>query len=199
MDTHYPSQVNNILYDQLRIHSTCSCSTPHLDLTRLRLDFEHDKQDGVNIPFELLFAAGQTPCFASESQIRWKETKIWVSRYRCLADESMRKRAKERLTFCFLFAQIEEFAWKETTFICRPNFKPISQSDNAAISKRSSKGRARGILQADQGRGRQSRLFPHPEQCNEAYRPRQRNSLAKLSPQSGYSTFRMVRTDCAPL
>ncbi|KAF5015836.1 hypothetical protein F66182_12686, partial [Fusarium sp. NRRL 66182] len=52
-DTSYPAQVNNTLYTQLRMHSTCSCSTQHLENARLRLNPEHNTHDDENIPFEL--------------------------------------------------------------------------------------------------------------------------------------------------
>lgn len=81
-DTSYPTQVNNTLYTQLRMYSTCSCSTQHLDYARLRLNSEHDTRDDETIPFELLFAASTTSYHTTNCQYRWREAKISVARYR---------------------------------------------------------------------------------------------------------------------
>lgn len=81
-DTSYPAQVNNTLYTQLRMHSTCSCSTQHLENARLRLNPEHNTHDDENIPFELLFVAGTTSHHTTNCQYRWREAKISVARYR---------------------------------------------------------------------------------------------------------------------
>ncbi|KAI9367893.1 hypothetical protein BJX61DRAFT_550917 [Aspergillus egyptiacus] len=54
-DSRYPAQVNNTLYTCLRLYSSCSCSPPHLDYARLRLDAGHDKEEYGEIPFELVF------------------------------------------------------------------------------------------------------------------------------------------------
>ncbi|KAL2858224.1 hypothetical protein BJX68DRAFT_252860 [Aspergillus pseudodeflectus] len=70
----YPAHVNNTLYTQLRMYSTCSCTTQHLDYARLRLDPEHDQQDAPDVSFDLLFLKGHTPCEAT-CQSRWKEAK----------------------------------------------------------------------------------------------------------------------------
>jgi hypothetical protein len=76
----YPAHVNNTLYTQLRMYSTRSCTTQHLDYARLRLDPEHDQQDAPDVSFDLLFLKGHTPCEAN-CQSRWKEAKVLVARY----------------------------------------------------------------------------------------------------------------------
>ncbi|KAJ5376148.1 hypothetical protein N7509_013034 [Penicillium cosmopolitanum] len=80
-DTRYPAQVNDTLYTQLRMYSTCSCSTQHLEYARLRLDPEHGMQDDADIPFDLLFSAGAASCRTTNCHSRWKEAKVFVARY----------------------------------------------------------------------------------------------------------------------
>lgn len=79
-DTKYPTQVNNNLYTQLRMYSSCSCSTQHLEHARLRLDLEHDTQENTGIPFELAFAVSPKYC-TTNCKFRWKQAKITVARY----------------------------------------------------------------------------------------------------------------------
>lgn len=80
-DTQYPAQVNDTLYTQLRMYSTCSCKTQHLEYARLRLDPEHGLQDDADIPFDLLFSAGATSYRTTNCHSRWKEAKVFVARY----------------------------------------------------------------------------------------------------------------------
>jgi hypothetical protein len=77
----YPLQVNNTLYTQLRIHSTCSCHTQHLECPRLRLDPGHDKGNDADISFNVLFASGPTSSRTNNHQLRWKGVNILVDRY----------------------------------------------------------------------------------------------------------------------
>jgi hypothetical protein len=79
-DTKYPTQVNNTLYTQLRMYSSCSCSTQHLECARLRLGLEHDDKDNTGIPFELAFAVSPKYC-TTDRKFRWKQAKISVARY----------------------------------------------------------------------------------------------------------------------
>jgi hypothetical protein len=58
----YPTHVNNTLYTHLRMYSTCSCTTQHLDYARLRLDPENDQQDAPDVSFDLLFVKGHSSC-----------------------------------------------------------------------------------------------------------------------------------------
>jgi hypothetical protein len=76
----YPTHVNNTLYTHLRMYSTCSCTTQHLDYARLRLDPENDQQDAPDVSFDLLFVKGHSSC-AAKCQSRWKEAKVLVARY----------------------------------------------------------------------------------------------------------------------
>ncbi|KAL3447098.1 hypothetical protein BJX65DRAFT_104527 [Aspergillus insuetus] len=86
----YPSHVNNTLYTHLRMYSTCSCTTQHLDYARLRLDPEHDQQDALDVSFDLLFVKGHSPC-AAKCQSRWKEAKVLVAR-RNNSEQTQKKR-----------------------------------------------------------------------------------------------------------
>ncbi|KAH8704079.1 hypothetical protein BGW36DRAFT_355458 [Talaromyces proteolyticus] len=79
-DPKYTMRVNNTLYTQLRMHSTCSCSTQHLESARLRLDPEHDEQENADILFDMLFVSGPALYFETNCHIRWKEAKILVAR-----------------------------------------------------------------------------------------------------------------------
>ncbi|KAL4800818.1 hypothetical protein BDV19DRAFT_383838 [Aspergillus venezuelensis] len=77
-----PTHVSNTLYTQLEIYSVCACNDEHLKRTHVRLDPEHDLQEGSDMIFDFLFIASssmsrQTP---SSVDIRWKEAKISVSR-----------------------------------------------------------------------------------------------------------------------
>ncbi|CRG89802.1 Nuclear pore complex protein Nup205 [Talaromyces islandicus] len=78
-DTKYLTQIFNTLYTQLRIYSSCSCSTQHLQNAWLRLDLERDSQDNTGVPFELAFAVGPGYCTTSD-KFRWKQAKISVAR-----------------------------------------------------------------------------------------------------------------------
>lgn len=78
-----PTHVSNTLYTQLETFSVCACNNEHLKRTHVRLDPEHDLQEGSDMIFEFLFIASssisrQTPF---PINIRWKEAKISVSRY----------------------------------------------------------------------------------------------------------------------
>ncbi|CEJ60298.1 hypothetical protein PMG11_08877 [Penicillium brasilianum] len=79
-DTKYPAQLNNTLYTQLRIHSSCSCGTQHLQCPRLRLNPGHDKHDDEHIPFDVLFSAGSVSSPTINCQFRWKEVNVSVAR-----------------------------------------------------------------------------------------------------------------------
>ncbi|KAL4966121.1 uncharacterized protein BDV14DRAFT_199255 [Aspergillus stella-maris] len=77
-----PTHVSNALYTQLETYSVCACNDEHLKRTHVRLDPEHDLQEGSDMIFDFLFIASssisrQTP---SSVDIRWKEAKISVSR-----------------------------------------------------------------------------------------------------------------------
>lgn len=80
-DIKYPAEVNNALYTQLRMHSSCSCDTQHLECPRLRLNPRHDKQDEADVSFDVLFAAGSRSIRATKCQLQWKEVKVLVARY----------------------------------------------------------------------------------------------------------------------
>lgn len=80
-DNKNPTQVNNAVYTHLRMISSCSCCTQHLEYPRLRLDPEHHKPDDVDFPFDLLFEAGSTSLCTANCRPLWKEVKILVSRY----------------------------------------------------------------------------------------------------------------------
>ncbi|KAL2812409.1 hypothetical protein BJX63DRAFT_396877 [Aspergillus granulosus] len=79
-DSKYPDHVNNTLYAHLRIYSSCSCNSQHLEYARLRLDTGQDKEEYVDIPFEMLFEA--SPALAQANcTVRWQEAKLWVPRH----------------------------------------------------------------------------------------------------------------------
>lgn len=52
------------------MHSSFSCSPPHLEPARLRLDPGHGKQDNAEIPFNLLFAADSALPRVTHCQLR---------------------------------------------------------------------------------------------------------------------------------
>jgi hypothetical protein len=79
-DPKHPVHINNTLYTYLRIYSSCSCSSQHLDYARLRLDVGHDKEEYADIPFELLFEASPGLAHNADCSVRWKEARIWVPR-----------------------------------------------------------------------------------------------------------------------
>ncbi|KAL4778460.1 hypothetical protein BJX76DRAFT_352607 [Aspergillus varians] len=87
-ETAYPALTNNILYTQLRLHSTCACFLQHLQHVRLRLSpdqsgLEHDK-----IGFDLLLRASSdynNPSTSHQGSIQqdktwWKEAAVSVAR-----------------------------------------------------------------------------------------------------------------------
>ncbi|KAJ6153609.1 hypothetical protein N7470_006568 [Penicillium chermesinum] len=74
------AQVNNALYNQLRIYSTCSCNTRHLEDARLRLDSDQTSWNHALVQFNLLFAASPSHCPESHPQPRWKEGRVLVAR-----------------------------------------------------------------------------------------------------------------------
>ncbi|KAF3396402.1 hypothetical protein F1880_006927 [Penicillium rolfsii] len=74
-----PAEINNSLYTQLRMHSSCSCDTQHLECPRLRLEPGHDNGDEADASFDVLFAAGSRSFRATKCQSRWREVKVLVA------------------------------------------------------------------------------------------------------------------------
>lgn len=77
----YSPKINDAVYTQLRLYSTCSCHVQHLESTRLRLDTESSKLLSGDIPFDVLFVAKAPSCLETECEVEWKEGKISVARY----------------------------------------------------------------------------------------------------------------------
>lgn len=81
-DMEYPAYINDILYEQLRLHACCNCNTRHLEWTQLRLGTEN-KRTNADVEFELLFNLNsQSPLLLEvhgNNHIRWKEAIVSVS------------------------------------------------------------------------------------------------------------------------
>ncbi|KAL3462601.1 hypothetical protein BJX64DRAFT_288291 [Aspergillus heterothallicus] len=80
-DSKYPVQVVNTLYTHLRLYSTCSCSSPHLDYARLRLDAGRYEERYSEVPFELLFTASPPRTSNADCSLRWREARVWVAKH----------------------------------------------------------------------------------------------------------------------
>jgi hypothetical protein len=78
----HPARVANSLYTQLRLYSTCSCDTRHLEVARLRLDPHGRETDTENTQFEVLFLASSDSIRDSscQSSVCWKEARVLVAR-----------------------------------------------------------------------------------------------------------------------
>lgn len=78
----YPAYINDVLYEQLRLHACCNCNTGHLEWTQLRLGTENQRIN-ADVEFELLFNPNpQSPLLLEihgNNHIRWKEAIVLVS------------------------------------------------------------------------------------------------------------------------
>lgn len=78
-DIGYPGHLNDTLYTQLQIWTTCRCRTGHLDWTRLRLSTDSQGRD-EDVSFELIFKGNSFAPTQSESFVSWKELNVMVPR-----------------------------------------------------------------------------------------------------------------------
>ncbi|KAJ5807719.1 hypothetical protein N7447_011175 [Penicillium robsamsonii] len=78
-DIGYPGHLNDTLYTQLQIYTTCRCRTGHLDWTRLRLSTDSQNWD-EDVSFELVFKSNTFPPTHSQSFVPWKESNVMVPR-----------------------------------------------------------------------------------------------------------------------